>query len=124
MMDWMVKRVLQVWARDLKNPCKLFPLELVTARVGTCNKEEKNLPGMMDSLRFWAHRRLAREMFHDLGILEFQAFDQVAWQPIHDSLLSVSRLFQLWAAKQVTDIAGINLHLHICLQRKPSSHCK
>ena len=42
---------------------------------------------MMCRLRFWVHRRLAREVFCDLGILEFQAFDQVAWRPIHDALL-------------------------------------
>ena len=79
---------------------------------------------MMGGLRFWAHRRLAREVFRDLGILEFQAFDQVAWRPIHDALLSVPRLFQLWAAKQVTGIAGTNLRLHICSRRKPNPHCK
>ena len=45
MMDWMAKRVLQARARDLKNPCKVFPLEPVTARVETCNKGEKIPPG-------------------------------------------------------------------------------
>ena len=123
-MDWMAKRVLQARARDLKNPCKVFPLEPVTARVGTCNKGEKISPGMMGGLRFWAHRRLAREVFRDLGILGFQAFDQVAWRPVHNALLSVPRLFQLWAAKQVTGIAGTNLRLHICSRRKPNPHCK
>ena len=71
MMEWMAKRVLQARARDLKNPCKVFPLEPVTARVGTCNKGEKISPRMMCGLRFWAHRRLAREVFRGFGILEF-----------------------------------------------------
>ena len=45
MMDWMAKRVLQAQERDLKNPRKVFPLEQVTARMGTCNKKEKFPPG-------------------------------------------------------------------------------
>ena len=122
--DWMAKRVLQTRARNLKNPCKVFPLEPVTARVGTCNKGEKISPGMMDGLRFWTHRRLAREVFHDLGILSLRAFDQVAWRPVFDALHSLPRMFQIWAAKQVTGIAGTNLRLHICSRRKPKPHCK
>ena len=79
---------------------------------------------MMDGLRFWTHRRLAREVFHDLGILSLRAFDQVAWRPVFDALHSLPRMFQIWAAKQVTGIAGTNLRLYIYSRRKPNPHCK
>ena len=92
--------------------------------MGAGNKGEKISLGMMGGLRFWAHRRLAREVFWDLGILGLQAFDEVAWRPVCDVLLSVPQLLQLWTAKQVTGIAGTNLRLHICSQRKPNPHCK
>ena len=124
MMDWMTKRVLQARARDLKNPCKVFPLEPVTAHMEKCNKGEKSSSGMMSGLMFCTHRRLAREVFRDLKSLGFQVFDQVAWRPVHKALLSLPWLFQLWAAKQVTGIAGTNLRLHICSRRKPNPHCK
>ena len=120
----MAKRVLQARVRGLKNLCKVFPLEPVTARVGKCNKSEKISLGMMGSLRFWAHRRLAREVFQDLGILGLREFDEVAWRPVYDALLTVPPMFQLWAAKQVTGIASTNLCLHICSRQKPSPHCK
>ena len=104
----------------------MFPLEPVTAHVGTCNKKEKIPPEMLGGLRFWAPIRRAREVFRDLsGILGFQAFDQVAWRrPVYDTLLSVPRLFQLLVAKQVTGIAGTNLRLHIYSWRKPNPHYK
>ncbi len=63
-------------------------------------------------------------MLRNLGILGFHVFDQVAWRPIYDALFYVPWLFQLWAAKQVTGIAGTNLCLHICLWQKPNPHCK
>ncbi len=36
------------------------------------------------------------------------AFRMIAWRHVHDALLAVPRMFQIWAAKQVTNIAGTN----------------
>ena len=35
-------------------------------------------------------------------------FKQVAWRLVYDTLHEVPRLFQLWATKQVTELAGTN----------------
>ena len=78
----------------------------------------------MGGLWLWAHRRLVREVFHDLGILSLRAFNQVAWRPVFDALHSLPMMFQLLAAKQVTGIAGTHMRLHICSRRKPNLHYK
>jgi hypothetical protein len=57
-------------------------------------------------LHFWAHRRLVREALVDGKILTGTQFDVVAWEVVYDALHSVPCMFQLWACKQVLDIAG------------------
>ena len=60
-------------------------------------------------LRFWAHRKLARSVFHDRKILFPDQFDEVDWHSIYYSLQDVPRMFSVWACKQVNDIAPTNL---------------
>ena len=38
-----------------------------------------------------------------------QSFQEVVWWPVYDALHGVPCLFQLWACKQVMDVAGTNL---------------
>ena len=35
-------------------------------------------------------------------------FQEVAWMQVYDALHEVPRMFQIWAWKQVTNIAGVN----------------
>ena len=62
-----------------------------------------------DSLRFWFHQQLAKELLFKLGILTPLGFKEVAWRLVYDTLHKVPRLFQLWACKQVMNISGTNL---------------
>lgn len=64
-------------------------------------------------VRFWTQIQLAEEVFCRQGILMPDQFQQVAWKHVYDTLHAVPRMFALWAANQVTDIAGSNLDLNI-----------
>jgi hypothetical protein len=79
-----------------------FPLEPVCIFAGTTKitADAGQVP------RFWAHRHLAREWFHQLDILHGNVFDKVDWEMVHQTLHEVPRLFQQWACKQVMGIAG------------------
>ena len=81
-----------------------FPLEPIACFIG----KEKLTLDSGDLLRFWAHRRLAREALVDSKVLNTLQFDAIAWDAVHTGLHSVPTLFQLWACKQVWDIAGTN----------------
>mmetsp|Transcript_22570 Transcript_22570/g.32245 ORF Transcript_22570/g.32245 Transcript_22570/m.32245 type:complete len:312 (-) Transcript_22570:282-1217(-) len=75
---------------------------------------EKMTSDTGDRVRFHGHRALAREIFAKRQILLPSAFEQVDWINVNKALHDVPRLFQLWACKQVHDIAGTNLRLHKC----------
>ncbi len=60
------------------------------------------------SIQFWAHRHLAREALVDAKILTERQFDAIALEAVSAGLHSVPPLFQMWASKQVWDIAGTN----------------
>ena len=65
-------------------------------------------------IHFWVHRRLARESLctptkRAGSFLTTTQFDEVAWEFVAAALKEVPRMFQLWACKQVWDIAGTNL---------------
>lgn len=59
-------------------------------------------------MRFYGHKQLARTALSDMKILSPQQFNEVAWDQVARALEEVPRLFQLWASKQVLDIAGTN----------------
>ena len=71
-------------------------------------------------VRFWTQIQLAEEVFYKRGILDPDQFQQVAWRHVYNTLHAVPRMFALWAAKQVTDIAGTNLNLNIRSRSKES----
>ena len=104
-MDINAKRVIWGLDGDELPPQEVFPLEAVSVFVG----QEKMTSDTSDSLRFWAHQQLARATFFKLDVMSGQSFQEVAWRPVYDALHDVPRLFQLWACKQVMDVAGTNL---------------
>ena len=62
-----------------------------------------------DILRFWVHQQLGKEIFFKLVILTPLGFKEVSWRLVYDTLHEVYCLFQLWACKQVMNIAGMNM---------------
>jgi hypothetical protein len=58
------------------------------------------------SVRFHAHKNLARKEFNAAGILSLQQFSRVDWEIVHSALTTVHRMFQVWVCKQVWGIAG------------------
>ena len=104
--DVHAKRV--IWGlNDDKLPHQeVFPLEPVAVFLG----QEKMTSDTSKEVRFWAHRTLAEETYSKLGLMSVSSFREVAWRQVNDTLHAVPRLFQLWACKQVTDVAGTNMN--------------
>ena len=82
-----------------------FLLEPVAIFVGNENMTSNT----GDSLRFWVHQQLSKELLFKLDILIPLGFKAVTWRLVYDTLHKVPRLFQLRARKQVMSIAGTNL---------------
>ena len=81
-----------------------FPLEPICCFIGN----EKMTSDTGPQLRHWVHRHLARCVFDRCKVLQGDQFDVIAWNHIQTALEEVPRCFQLWACKQVFDIAGTN----------------
>ena len=81
-----------------------FLLEPIVCFVG----KNKMTSDTSDKKQFWAQCRLARDAMVDGKILLVREFDGIAWEAVGDALHSVPQMFQLWACKQVWDIAGTN----------------
>ena len=81
-----------------------FPLEPICCFIG----KEKVTSDTGPILRYWVHQREARSIFDRCKVLNGEQFDLVAWRFVHAALEEVPRCFQLWACKQVFDIAGTN----------------
>jgi hypothetical protein len=103
-MDHLAKTAIFEAAANQRDQTKRFPLEPLCVLLGnnkvTSDKGER--------VRFWAHRQLARGRFHDAKILFGEQFDLVDWEMVHTALSRVPRMFQIWACKQVMDIAPAN----------------
>ncbi len=103
-MDHLAKMAIFEAAATQRDQTKRFPLELLCVLLGnnkvTSDKGER--------VWFWVHRQLAQARFHDANILFGQQFDLVDWEMVHAALHRVPRMFQIWACKQVMDIAPAN----------------
>ena len=69
----------------------IFPLKPFVIFVG--NKKMTFNTG--DSLRFWFHQQLAKELLFKLGILKSLGFKEVTWRLLYDTIHEVPWLFQL-----------------------------
>ena len=67
---------------------------------------EKMMPDTGDAIWFAAHKQLAKTFFHEYEILFGEQSDKVDWKSVHQALHEVSRLFQIWACKQVMRIVS------------------
>ena len=59
-------------------------------------------------LKCWVHKQLVEQTFYQLGLMLLDHFQEVAWMQVYDVLHDVPIMFQIWACKQVTNIAGVN----------------
>jgi hypothetical protein len=105
--DFGTKRVLLRLNPDDLPRQQAFPLEAISVWEG----REKMTSNTGSSIRYHAHKNLAREEFDTAGVLSFRKFDQVDWEIMHSALMTVPRMFQVWACKQVWGIAGTNREL-------------
>jgi hypothetical protein len=67
-----------------------FPLEPLCIFA----ESSKITADMGHHMRYLAHRCLAKDSFHHLGILHSQEFDKVDWEMVYQMLHEVPRLFQ------------------------------
>jgi hypothetical protein len=115
-MDLIAKRVL-LDIQPMNEPRQhAFPLKPVCAFAGPT----KLTADMGKYLRYWAHRRIAKECFYQLDIMYSQQFELVDWEMVHSQLNSVPKLFQLCACKQVMGIAGTMEWDKTMIQKCPS----
>jgi len=101
--DYVAKK--RIWDADPMNlpTQESFPLEPVCMFV----EGEKVTSESGELIRFHAHRQLAQDFFFSYGIFDPQQFMEVAWDHVFRTLRdNVPRMFQVWACKQVMDIAG------------------
>jgi hypothetical protein len=70
-------------------------------------------------VRFAASKHLAKEFLVKREILTKRGFNEVDWKSVHDTLHAIPKMFQIWAAKQVLDIAGTMKFLSYQDKRSP-----
>jgi hypothetical protein len=76
-------------------------------------EDTKMTSDMGAHIRYAVGRQVARLFFHKTSRMFTDAFDEVDWPQVHQTLTKeVSRLFQVWACKQVMNIAATNKNLH------------
>jgi hypothetical protein len=64
-------------------------------------------------IRYVAGRQVAQTFFHETSLMFTNPFDKVDWPQVHWTLNEeVPRLFQVWASKQVMNLAATNKNLH------------
>ena len=68
---------------------EIFTLELVAIFVGN----ENMTSNIGDSIRFWVHQNLSKELLFKLGILPPLGFKEFAWRLVYNTLHEVPRLF-------------------------------
>lgn len=102
--DYLAKNVLWGLEGQVVPPQEMLPLEAVGVFAGRA----KITSGPGETLRFWSSRIVARRVFQKYKILQPEAFDAVAWRVVHSALWEIPRMFQIWAAKQVMELAGTN----------------
>ena len=66
--------------------------------------------------------KLTKQTFFSLGIMSGHSFQDVAWRQVYNALDSVPQLFQLWACKQVMEVAGTNLNQSLYMKGH-DPHC-
>ena len=85
-----------------------FPLEAVTIHLN--GKKITMDSGKL--VRYEVHKRLAEAYFLEQKVLSPIQFVEVDWPSVNGALHSVPRMFQIFAAKQVMNVAGTNTNIN------------
>ncbi len=86
-----------------------FPVEPICLFVD----DRKMTPDAGAHIRYVVGQQVARSFFHRTSRMITDAFDEVDWPHVHQTLNEeVSQLFQVWACKQVMNIVAMNKNLH------------
>ena len=93
-------------SQDVTNPPpqEAFLLELICMFV----EEKKMTSDTGAHIQYAAGCQVARSFFHKTGRMFPDTFDEVDWPHVHRTLHKVPCLFQVWACKQVMNIAPTN----------------
>ena len=103
-MDFHAKTTIYEYPLALQDRTRHFPLEPLCVMIGP----NKITLDKGDRLRFWIHKQLARSSLHQRNIILSHQFNRIDWEMVHITLRRVPRMFQIWACKQVSDIAPAN----------------
>ena len=102
--DGMAKNVIWGFSGKQFPKQRCFLLEPISVWVG----EDKMTSDTSKLLKFWVHKHLAEQTFYQIGLMKSDHFQEVAWRQVYYALHDVPRMFQIWACKKVTNIAGVN----------------
>ena len=102
--DDMVKNVIWGFSVEQLPKQRCFPLEPILVWVG----EDKMTSDTSKLLKFWVHKQLAEQTLYQLGLMLSDHFQEIACRQVYYALHEVPRMFQIWACKQVMNIAGVN----------------
>ena len=100
--DGLAKDDVRATAISKPQSTRPFPLEPICMFV----KGEKMTSDTAPHIRFEAHKQLAKEFYVGRKIFSRREFEEVDWKSVHATLHEVPKMFQIWASKQVLDIAG------------------
>jgi hypothetical protein len=106
-MDYHAKKAIWEMTPEPEAPTRQFPLELICVFLG----KNKLTSDKGERLKFWVQRHQARAYYHNADIMYGPQFDTIDWEVVHTALCRVPRIFQIWACKQVMDIAPANGNL-------------
>ena len=104
LMDAKAKETLRAWGQKAGTKQLPFPLEPIAIYVG----KDKISGDMSDMLRYWINRQIARPIFAARKIMDGASFDKVDWLTFWTAMRSTPRLFQVWASKQIMNLAHTN----------------
>jgi hypothetical protein len=79
-MDYLAKKALWDLSATQLPAQQAFPLEPICIFAGPM----KLTADMGDYIRFWTHRQMAKETFHNLKILFNREFEFVDWEMVYD----------------------------------------
>ena len=103
----MVKGVVWGLAGEEYPNQKMFPLDPLAMFIG----EDKLTTDMSGESRFWVKKQIVKTVFDKLRLMLSEKFHEVVWRHVYDAVLETPRMFQIWACKQVANIAVVNRNL-------------
>jgi hypothetical protein len=103
-MDYLAKSAIYEVPHTQHEQTKCFPLEPLCVLLGP----NKVTLDKGDQLWFWVHKQLACLTLHQTKTLLSHQIDWIDWEMVHTALCRVPQMFQIWACKQVRDIAPAN----------------